>query len=59
MNFWLHVRENWHEGVIVACSHVIVAAWKAVGLPIATQCAVGLCRLAYETGRFWIAAMLA
>jgi hypothetical protein len=44
-------RGNWHEGVVIACGHVIVAAWKALGLPTAAQCAVGFCRLAWEVGR--------
>jgi hypothetical protein len=47
----MHARANWHEGVVIACGHVIVAAWKALGLPTAAQCAVGFCRLAWEVCR--------
>lgn len=37
MNFLLHVRDNWHEGVALAAGYVVVAAWRALGLPSVEQ----------------------
>lgn len=51
MNFWQCFRETWHEGVALAAGYVVVAGWRALGLPSVEQAVV-------STGR-WLAAMLA